>query len=132
MTTFIDTSAFLAVLDADDQNHKRAKRTWSDLIASGDSLRTSNYVLLETLALLQHRIGLEAVRTFQGDVLPVLDVERVDEDCHAAGMAGVLAASQRRLSLVDCVSFHLIRQSSMARVFTLDRHFRVQGFACVP
>lgn len=132
MTTFVDTSAFLAVLDADDLHHKRAKKVWRDLIASGDPLTTSSYVLLETLALLQHRIGLEAVRSFQGDVVPVLQIDRVDVETHAAGMAGLLAAAQRRLSLVDCVSFHLIRRDGIARAFTLDRHFRVQGFACVP
>ncbi len=132
MTTFIDTSAFLAVLDADDLQHRRAKKAWADLIGSGDPLTTSSYVLIETLALLQHRIGLEAVRTFHGDVMPVLQIEWVDAETHAAGMAGLLAASQRRLSLVDCVSFHLIRRAGIPRAFTLDRHFRVQGFACIP
>lgn len=132
MTTFVDTSAFLAVLDADDLHHKRAKKVWGDLIASGDPLTTSSYVLLETLALLQHRIGLEAVRSFQGDVVPVLQIEWVDAETHATGMAALLAAAQRRLSLVDCVSFHLIRRAAIPQAFTLDRHFRVQGFACVP
>lgn len=32
MTVFVDTSDFLAVLDADDLNHEKAKRTWEDLI----------------------------------------------------------------------------------------------------
>ncbi len=28
MSTFVDTSALLAVLDGDDQNHGRAKAAW--------------------------------------------------------------------------------------------------------
>ena len=32
MSIFVDTSAFLAILDADDAEHPRAKRTWEHLI----------------------------------------------------------------------------------------------------
>lgn len=32
---------------------------------------TNNYVVIETLALLQHRLGLIAVRSFHEDVMPL-------------------------------------------------------------
>ena len=37
MSVFVDTSAFLAVLDADDTEHHRAKRTWEHLITHDDA-----------------------------------------------------------------------------------------------
>lgn len=132
MSTFIDTSAFLAVLDADDAHHEGAKAAWHKLLASDAPLFTSNYVLVETFALLQNRLGMEAVRMFREDVIPALDLLWVDEAMHTAGMSALLAAKRRKLSLVDCVSFEAMRSAGTKTAFTFDGHFREQGFVCIP
>ena len=74
MNIFIDTAAFLAVLNASDRFHQAARNAWSDIITSGSALFTSNYVILETTALLQHRFGIEALRLFEGELLPVVEI----------------------------------------------------------
>ena len=33
---FIDTSAFISILDMDDDNHERAGKIWKDLVLSGN------------------------------------------------------------------------------------------------
>ena len=63
-TIFIDTSAFLAILDADDDFHAEAKAAWKDIVSSGALLFTSNYVLVETCALVQNRLGMKAIKVF--------------------------------------------------------------------
>lgn len=132
MSVFIDTSAFLAVLDSDDSHHGKAKAAWLKLLDSDETLITSSYVLVETIALLQNRLGMEAVRVFQEDVVPVLNLLWVDESTHTAGMSALLAAKRRKLSLVDCVSFEAMRHSGAKTAFTFDGHFREQGFICIP
>lgn len=132
MTVFVDTSALYAVLDADDDNHPPAAAEWRRLLLSASTVVSTNYVLVETAALLQHRLGLEAVRLFQQDVCPILGVEWVDQVMHAAGMSAVLAAGRRALSLVDCVSFATMNDLGIRDVFAFDRHFADQGFACLP
>ena len=132
MSIFVDTSALYAVLDADDENHPLADAEWRRLLPGSSPLVTTNYVLVETTALLQHRLGLEAVRTFEQDICPVLGVEWIDEGTHAAGMASVLVAGRRELSLVDCVSFVAMRHLGIREVFAFDRHFADHGFACLP
>jgi predicted nucleic acid-binding protein len=132
MSIFIDTSAFLAVLDADDTRHASAREAWIGMVRNDETLITSNYVLVETLALIQHRLGMEAVLVFQNDVFPVLEIIWVDESLHAVGVSALLAASRRRLSLVDCVSFEAMRRSGAGVVFAFDPHFAEQGFACIP
>jgi len=132
MTIFVDTSAFLAVLDADDENHLKAKKRWEELISEESILVCSNYILVETLALIQHRLGMEAVRAFQEDVVPLLTLEWVNEPVHQVGIMGMLSSGRKRLSLVDCVSFDIMRRLGIRTVFAFDRHFKEQGFECIP
>lgn len=132
MTVFVDTSAFYAILDADDQNHEQARRAWNDLVTQEADLVCTNYVLVETFALVQHRLGIEAVRALQEDILPVLRVEWVDESVHEASTAALLIAARRQLSLVDCTSFETMRRLGIKTAFTFDRHFAEQGFDNIP
>ena len=132
MRIFVDTSAFYALLDRDDKNHQKGKKAWREILEGDSTLVTSNYILVETLALLQSRLGLEAVRGFQEDVVPILKVEFVTPDMHRAGTAALLAAGRRGLSLVDCVSFEVMRDLGIKVAFTFDTHFKEQGFDIIP
>jgi predicted nucleic acid-binding protein len=132
MKVFIDTSAFDALLDRDDETHHKARTMWSELLAREHHLVTSNHVLVETFALLQSRLGIDAVRAFQSDVVPVVVVEFVTSDLHRLGLAALLSASRRKLSLVDCVSFEVMRPSGITLAFTFDSHFKGQGFRVAP
>ena len=132
MSTFVDTSALLAVLDADDQHHPAAKHAWENLVTNESDLVCTNYVLVETFALVQSRLGLEAVRTLQEDIAPLLRIEWIDEQSHASGVAALLIAARRQLSLVDCASFDAMRRLGITTAFTFDRHFAEQGFNKIP
>ena len=90
MMVFVDTSAFYALLDADDGEHPRSSAVWAELLANRDSLVTSNYALVETVALTQRRLGIEAVRLFEGDVTPLLQVIWVDAETHRRATAALL------------------------------------------
>lgn len=60
MSVFVDTSALLATLEAGDEDQARAARSFR---------------------------GLAAVRRFEDDVAPVLDVVWADRDLHEEGRA---------------------------------------------
>lgn len=132
MTVFIDTAAFLAVLNANDRFHQPARQAWKELLSSDSILLSSNYVILETIALLQHRFGIEAVRLFESDILPILEIIWVDGTIHRQGMSALLVANHRDLSLVDCTSIEIMRQMGLSTAFTFDPHFREQGFEVLP
>ena len=129
MTIFVDTSAFFAVLDADDANHLAAKRSWEELLRQDETLVTTSYVLVETLALLQNRLGMAAVRGFQETIVPLLQIEWVDFSIHRAAISALLTANRRQLSLVDCASFEVMRSLGLTIAFTFDPHFAQQGFS---
>jgi predicted nucleic acid-binding protein len=132
LTIFLDTSGLYAVFDRDDTNHSKAKTAWVELLREGAVLLTNNYVLLETAALLQHRIGVAGVRALHEEVTPLLQVDWVSEEQHRSGVEAVLAAGRKKLSLVDCVSFQTMRSRGVRSAFCFDVHFREQGFTTKP
>jgi uncharacterized protein len=125
---FVDTSAFYAVLDRDDESHAESARIWDALLGSEAVLITTNYVVVETCALIQHRLGLKALRTFFEDMLPVIDVRWIASHEHTAALQSLLTVNRRRISLVDCVSFIVMRTAGLRRAFAFDQHFTEQGF----
>ena len=132
MTIFVDTSALYAVLDANDEHHTAAKQTWVELVDQQVDLIITNYVAVETFAVVQRWLGVAALRTLQEAVIPVLRVKWVAEIGHQAGVMALLVAANRRLSLVDCVSFETMRTLGIKTAFAFDRHFSEQGFDCIP
>ena len=132
MRVFVDTSALFAVINDAEANHRRASEVWRGLLANGAALLTSNYVVVETCALLQNRLGVEAVGAFYAEAMPLLQVKWIDEGRHDAGVEAVLAADRKKLSLVDCVSFQVMRENGVRAVFCFDDHFREQGFETMP
>jgi predicted nucleic acid-binding protein len=132
MSIFIDTSGFIAVLDEDEARHTEAVKTWRDILTSEEDLVTTNYVLVETCALVQNRLGMTAIKVFQKDIVPVLRIEWIAQAVHHAAMGIMLAAVRKKLSLVDCVSFETMRLLGVTTAFTLDKHFKEQGFRFLP
>jgi predicted nucleic acid-binding protein len=132
MTTFVDTSALFAVLDADDENHLPANETWEELVTQEEVLVCTNYILVESFALVQHRLGMDAIRTLQEDILPLVNVEWMDSEAHHNSVMALLVADRRGLSLVDCASFVTMRRLSLSTAFTFDRDFEELGFETIP
>jgi len=127
MSVFVDTSALLAVLNKGDLWAVRAGREWRRLLTDGERLVTTSYVALETVAVLQSRVGLAAVRTLGAALLPVIEIAYVDADLHRAALSNLLIANRRDLSLVDCCSFEYMRRNGLRTAFAYDPHFAEQG-----
>lgn len=132
MSVYVDTSAFLTLLNPNDPMYSSAVDAWGELLDRQELIITSSYVVVETTALLQSRHGLAVVRRFVDDLLPVVLTETVDVQVHEAAMSAFLAAESRRApSLVDCAGFEMMRSRRIGRVFAYDRHFTSRGYAVV-
>lgn len=132
MTVFVDTSALLAVLDAGDLKHSAAKAAWEELLGGEADIVTHNYILVETSALVLRRLGLEALHVFEADIVPILRVVRVTPEVHEAAVGAHLLTARRALSLVDCVSFEVMRRAGLRSVFAFDSHFDQFGYELLP
>ena len=132
MRTFVDTSALYALLDADDDSHTAAANWFSTPAMAADDLVTHNYVLVESAALVHHRLGAAGVRDLFDALVPVLTVVFVGAAVHERAVAAYRAGLSRRVSFVDRVSFQVMRDATLDQAFAFDRDFATEGFALVP
>jgi predicted nucleic acid-binding protein len=105
---------------------------WQNLLEEDQALMTNNYVLVESIVIIQKRLGLLLVRDFQDKMLPFLTIEWVDGNQHYAAIQHIFAANCRQLALVDCSGFETMRRLKIEKVFTFDSHFAEQGFEVIP
>lgn len=124
---FLDTSAIYALADRADPNHERASRYFERALASSESFFTHNYVLVESLALLQHRLGLGAALKFAKDA-EAFELEWITSSMHNQALERLKTSARRHLSFVDCVSFLVMRARPSKVAFAFDEHFDDEGF----
>jgi len=129
---FVDTSALFALVNSSDEDNQIAWHTWKECIGGGDEFITSNYTIVESIALIQSRLGIPVVRRLLENLVPFIQVAWLDEEQHAAAIDDLLATNRRTLSLVDCASFETMRRLDIETVFTFDEHFREQGLQVIP
>jgi predicted nucleic acid-binding protein len=129
--TFVDTSALLAFLDRDAASHAAVVASFAAILADGTGV-THNYVVVETEALAHRRLGGRVAQRLLEDVVPLLDVVWIDEELHAVAVAAHVATLRRRSSLVDHVSFEVMRRRGVEIALALDADFGAAGFRLVP
>jgi predicted nucleic acid-binding protein len=126
MKIFVDTSALFAALDAADPNHADAADALRRLPLS-DELVTHNYVHLEADALVRRRLGRDAAADLADRLLPGVTTIWVDEPTHRAA-AEALRAAGGQGSLVDHVSFVVMRREGISEALAYDLDFEANGF----
>ena len=125
---FVDTSGFYGLLDRTDLSHAEAAESFRKARAEGWRLFTTNYVVHEAWALIQGRLGWDAVDAWRDRILPQCEVLWVDASLHAIGEARCRQARERRLSLNDCVSLEVMRRRGIREFIGNDDHFLREGF----
>ena len=124
---FVDTSGFYAALDGSDPNHGGAIALFSEADRGEWHFLTHNYVVHETWALVQSRLGWPAVETWLRLLLPRCQIAWIDENLHALAATRCRQAKERRLSLTDCVSLELMAREQIREALAYDEHFAADG-----
>ena len=111
MRIFVDTGAWIAIADRNDQYAKIASQFYTDIIHQHRNLITSDMILVETFNLL---------------IEPIthLDWER--------GWKIFDKYDDKDFSFTDCTSFALMERLKVKSAFAFDVHFRQYGFRVFP
>ena len=129
MTVFVDTSYFIARMQASDQWHRAAVEADDPTL----DLVTSNDVINETITLLRVRGFLSLALDFLREIRAGSDIHVVYVDAAIQAEAWDLYArfAGLKASGVDCTSFAMMRRLGIRKAFTFDQHFRAAGFGIV-
>lgn len=130
---FVDTSGWIAVLNADDALHQQACRQLVELGTCSRSLITTDWVLAETgngLARTVARTNFaEAIARFLGSTNCRL--VWVDQLLFERSLDLYNQMTDKAWGLVDCASFVVMRDQGIAAALSSDRHFMQAGFQCL-
>ena len=120
-----DSSAILALLDADDTDHERAVAVAKRLAADRRPAFITNYIEAEAHALLLRKLGRVIAREWL--LAGGLPVERAlpAEEQHAKAL--LARYTDKDWTLCDAVSFAVLEARRIRTAFTFDHHFRQYG-----
>jgi predicted nucleic acid-binding protein len=124
---FVDTSAFYALADRSDPNHQQAAAAFRQLLEEREPVLTHSYVLLETTALVQRRLGLEPALRFLRES-EAFQVHWITFNDHREASVLLAARGRRALSLADCASFVVMRRYGVSSALVFDADFGTEGF----
>ncbi len=120
-----DSSAILALLDADDADHTRAVAVARDIASEQRPCFISNYIEAEAHALLVRKLGRAIARQWLlTGGLPVVRALPADEE---RAREILTRHADKDWTLCDAISFAMLDARRIARVFTFDHHFRQYG-----
>ena len=120
-----NSSAILALLDADDADHERAVAIARRIAAEKRPSFITNYIEVEAHALLLRKLGRTLAREWLlTGGLPVIRVLPEEED---RAREIIARHSDKDWSLGDAISFAVLEARGIHRAFTFDRHFLQYG-----
>ena len=135
MKLFIDTGAFIALTDADDENHKAAAAFYRNAKEKGTRFVTTNFVLCETLNYLRARISHNIAVLFRENLKKsgFLEIVTVTSSIEDAAFTIFKRTTDKDFSFTDCTSFSIMKSLKLKSAFAFDRHFdQFEGIGRLP
>lgn len=127
---FVDTSALIAHLDADDPRRAAVDAAIAAHVA--DELVTHGYVVAETLAVARRRFGVGGVQALIDELLPLLTIVPVDAPAFRTALEELRGAPSSATSFVDRLTIVVMRSESIDTVLALDPDLAGPGITVVP
>ncbi len=132
---FVDSSAWIALLDQRDGFHRQARSFQAELARGVHGrLVTTDYILDESVTHLRLHAGVEAIHRFRTILEGSQSVQIVWTAANRFWSAWDLLANRddKRWSLTDCLSFVTMESLGIRAVFGFDTDFVRAGFEMLP
>ena len=130
MRLFVDTSAWLALNDKNDQYHGEAVSRSAKVKQQKIQLVTSEYVFDESITIIRYRVSHRAA-VILGDALmssTIVSIQEIRDEERLKAWALFKKYGDKELSFTDCTSFALMMKLKLHKAFAFDDHFKQIGF----
>lgn len=125
---FVDASAWIALINRNDDNYGKAAPIWQSIVEHEWLLLTTNWTLYEALTILKTKGSTELAKELW-DLSQLRDggmvrVVTVSARLEKAAVWTFFQHRDKMWSVVDCANFHAVREENCQRVFAYDDDFR--------
>jgi predicted nucleic acid-binding protein len=127
---FVDASAWFALADKNDANHRKAAGVYPSLLTTYSRLVTSNLVIAEAYVLMLNELGHMPAFGFLERIKTSPRIARVysTEDIESEAQTILGKYHDHDFSYVDAVSFAIMKRQKIRKAFAFDKHFHTAGF----
>jgi uncharacterized protein len=135
MKIFIDTGAFIALTDADDDNHTLARNYYRDSIEKGAKFITTNFVICETMNYLRAKISHDVSVVFWENLKKsgIFEIVNITPAMENTAFSIFKQYADKNFSFTDCTSFAAMKALKLSKAFAFDKHFgQYDNFSRLP
>jgi hypothetical protein len=127
---FVDTVAWLALLNVNDTLYAQAQQVMSSLQRKNVRLVTTEFALLEVADVLSTpHLRPKTINFINGlRQLPHLQIVPASQKLFMTGWTLYSQRIDKEWGLTDCISFVVMFQKEITQAFTSDHHFVQAGF----
>lgn len=124
---FVDTSAFVALNNPNDQHHHEAIEIANKL--GHYDFHLSEAVLTEAYTLLRYRLGFHVARRFLASIIEQRQFQVVDisTDIRREALSLLEKYNDHKISYCDALTVAIMTRNQVDKVFTFDHHFELMG-----
>jgi predicted nucleic acid-binding protein len=129
---FVDTSGWGHLVDSTQPYHPLAANVYRTARQQGRKVITTNYIIAELVTLMTSPSRIPRPRTVAFieslKTSPYINVVHVDASLDEQAWQLLRSRQDKDWSLVDCVSFVMMKQHGVGESLTTDHHFEQAGF----
>jgi predicted nucleic acid-binding protein len=129
---FVDTIAHFAIANAEDVDHKRAKKFLQELAGEQSITLVTNFIIAETYTLMLRKIGRTKAINYIDALRNTSEVIRVSEYDEKRAWKIILQYQDKDFSYVDATSFAVMQRLGIKEAFAFDEHFAQYGLIKLP
>ena len=134
---FVDASAWVAITNRKDRNHKEAIQIFRSLLESSTLLITTTWTTYEALTIVKSRLGFNQADRLWDRIKAraLVDLVWIDQRIEQSALELFWLRGQKMGCVVDCSSLVVMNTLGARHAFAYDGHFieasRQFGFAVV-
>jgi predicted nucleic acid-binding protein len=127
---FVDTSAWLALINKSDAVHQKTRKVRDALLKDNNEFVVTNYVMVEianALCRVPHKETAVKLINFI-EMTENIQVVEIDKEIFKEAWRVYSTHLDKDWSLTDCTSFEVMKERRITEAFITDKHFEQAGF----